>query len=100
MSDLRLFLSHSIHGHVLFFLVDFILLPFVPCTVPVTLLIFSLLRLQVISMFHIILILISSFAFYGGVVRLDHVLRLSLYINRHVIDRLRANIFFFIVLWT
>ena len=44
-------------------------------------------------MFHVILIFISSFAFYVGIVRLDHVLRFSLCINRRVIDHLRANMF-------
>ena len=44
-------------------------------------------------MFHVILIFISSFAFYVGLVRLDHVLRFSLCINRRVIDHLRANMF-------
>ena len=44
-------------------------------------------------MFHVILIFISSFAFYVGLVRLDHVLPFSLCINRRVIDHLRANMF-------
>ena len=44
-------------------------------------------------MFHVILIFISSFAFYVGLVRLDHVLRFSLCIDRCVIDHLRANMF-------
>ena len=33
-------------------------------------------------MLHVILIFISSFAFYGGLVRLDHVLHISLCIDR------------------
>ena len=44
-------------------------------------------------MFHVILIFISSFAFYVGLVRLDHVLRFSLCMNRRVIDHLRASMF-------
>ena len=55
-------------------------------------------RLQLISVFRVILIFISSFAFYVGLVRLDHALRLSLY--PHVIDHIRVHIFLHFRVWT